>query len=133
MNDRVFVDSNIFLYLVRDEKGRKEKAIEILNSNPLISTQVIGENIFVCRKKFALPVEQCLVHGEYLLAKCRVMSITVDITRNAIKISRRYGYSIWDCFIIATALLNNCSILYSEDLQHKQLIEKKLTIINPFL
>jgi len=27
----------------------------------------------------------------------------------------------------------NCEILYSEDLQHNQLIEKKLRIVNPFI
>jgi predicted nucleic acid-binding protein len=26
-----------------------------------------------------------------------------------------------------------CDILYSEDMQHKMVIEKKLTIINPFI
>ena len=30
------------------------------------------------------------------------------------------------------ALEADCKILYTEDLQHKQLIENKLTIINPF-
>jgi predicted nucleic acid-binding protein len=30
------------------------------------------------------------------------------------------------------ALESNCSVLYTEDLQHGQVIEKKLKIINPF-
>ncbi len=45
----------------------------------------------------------------------------------------RYGYSYWDSLIIATALQNDCSILYSEDMQHNQLIEGKLRIINPLI
>ncbi|BAP56427.1 hypothetical protein THII_2130 [Thioploca ingrica] len=33
---------------------------------------------------------------------------------------------------VAAALENNCSILYTEDLQHNQLIENHIKIINPF-
>ncbi len=33
---------------------------------------------------------------------------------------------------IASALKNNCSFLYSEDMQHNQIIENSLRIINPF-
>ena len=33
----------------------------------------------------------------------------------------------------ATALENNCTIIYSEDMQHNQLFENKLKIINPFI
>ena len=33
----------------------------------------------------------------------------------------------------STSLINNRSILYSEDIQHRQIIESKLTIINPFI
>ena len=39
----------------------------------------------------------------------------------------------WDSLIVATALSSECSILYSEDMQHNQLIENKLRIINPFI
>jgi len=52
----------------------------------------------------------------------------------------RYKFSFYDSMIVAAALEANCSILYSEDMQHKQVIKNpekngagKLTIINPFL
>ncbi len=47
-------------------------------------------------------------------------------------IKKRYRFSYWDSLIIASALENNCSILYSEDMQHSQVIEDNLKIINPF-
>lgn len=34
--------------------------------------------------------------------------------------------------IVAAALLADCSILYSEDMQHGQVLEKRLTVRNPF-
>ena len=50
----------------------------------------------------------------------------------AFDIVKQYKYSYWDSLIIASALENNCSILFSEDMQHNQLIANKLKIINPF-
>ncbi len=55
---------------------------------------------------------------------------TLDLT---ITILSKYGFSFWDSMMVAAALDNQCSILYSEDLHHKQIIEGKLHIVNPFL
>jgi len=46
-----------------------------------------------------------------------------------VKIATRYGFSFWDSMIVASALNNHCSVLYSEDLQHNQLIDGRLQII----
>lgn len=48
------------------------------------------------------------------------------------KITKQYKYSIWDSLIIASALESNCSVLYTEDMQDGQIIDGKLTIVNPF-
>lgn len=55
----------------------------------------------------------------------------IDI-KLAMNIKKRYKFSYWDSLIIASALENNCAILYSEDMQHGQIIEDRLTIVNPF-
>ncbi len=34
---------------------------------------------------------------------------------------------------ISTQVINGCTTLYTEDLQHGQVIEGRLTLINPFL
>jgi len=34
--------------------------------------------------------------------------------------------------IVSAALQSECEVLYSEDMQHNQIIEKRLQIINPF-
>ncbi len=38
----------------------------------------------------------------------------------------------YDSLIVVSALENNCSILYTEDLQDGQVIENALKIVNPF-
>jgi len=48
-------------------------------------------------------------------------------------IAQRYQFSFYDSLIIASALEAGCITLYSEDMQHEQVIEKRLTIRNPFL
>jgi len=50
----------------------------------------------------------------------------------AISIAERYKYSISDALILASALETGCNIVYSEDLQDGQVIERSLTIRSPF-
>ena len=57
---------------------------------------------------------------------------TVEHHDKAAEIAERYRFSFYDSVVIASALQSNCKILYSEDPQHQQVIEKQLTVINPF-
>ena len=52
---------------------------------------------------------------------------------SAISIAEKYKYSFYDSLIIASAIETNCKTLYSENMQHNQMIDKKLQIVNPFL
>ena len=49
----------------------------------------------------------------------------------AIETMRRYRLSFWDSLIIQSALHGGATILYTEDLQHGQVIET-LAVENPF-
>lgn len=132
MPANVFVDSNICLY-VHDKRHAKFLAAKtILESNPSISTQVILENINVCLKKFKQTKSFALAHAKSLQQACTVLPITNSTMTKAMIVFERYGYSIFDSLIIASALEAGCKTLYSEDLHHGQVIEGKLTIVNPF-
>jgi len=134
MSDRlVFLDSNVFLYLLDKEEEKKIIARALLDTNPVISKQVINENVNVALKDFKLSREKAIEHAENLADRCLVKTISLNTIKIAYSVLLKYRYSFYDCLIVASALENNCSILYSEDMQHKQLIEKKLTIINPFI
>ena len=52
--------------------------------------------------------------------------------KSADDIHTSLGFSFWDSLIIKAALKNSCDMLYSEDMQHGELIDNRLTIINPF-
>jgi predicted nucleic acid-binding protein len=51
----------------------------------------------------------------------------------ASELRQRYSVSFWDSLVISSALQANVPVLYSEDLQHEQVIEDRLKIINPFV
>jgi predicted nucleic acid-binding protein len=52
--------------------------------------------------------------------------------RRSAEVALRYRFSNWDALIIAAALLAECGTLYSEDMQHGQVIDGSMTIVNPF-
>ena len=61
------------------------------------------------------------------------MPLELETVKRCFFVKEKYLYSWWDSLVLASALENDCSILYSEDLQCNQIIERKLKIINPFL
>ena len=60
-----------------------------------------------------------------------IYPITIEDSLKASEVRSRFYISYWDSLIVASALNNSCNILYSEDMQHNQIIEG-LKIINPF-
>ncbi|MBX6423467.1 PIN domain-containing protein [Thermosulfurimonas sp. F29] len=59
--------------------------------------------------------------------------ITKRDIKKAMFVKEKYKYNYWDSLIIASALENDCSVLYTEDMQHGQIIEGRLKIVNPFV
>ncbi|MBI2966929.1 MAG: PIN domain-containing protein [Bacteroidetes bacterium] len=141
MNDRFFIDSNVCLYLFdKDEPEKSSKAKELLKEVPIVSTQVLAETANVLIKDFDFSKEETRQSVCFIRNNSEVIQITSQLFDTVFKIFIRYKFSFYDSMIVAAALEAGCSILYSGDLQHKQVIENpekngigKLTIINPFL
>jgi len=131
--DKIFLDSNILIYLLEQDRERRDLVLGFSNKGYHISTQVISENINACLKKLKMTKEDSFEHGDYLFNSFNLHLIAETTIRLAFKISIRYKYSYWDSLIIAAAIENNCNTLYSEDMQHNQLIYDNLRILNPFL
>ena len=60
------------------------------------------------------------------------LPLTVDTHDAGRRIAAKYGYSMFDGLIAASALEAECDTLYSQDLQDGQIIEGRITIRNPF-
>lgn len=63
---------------------------------------------------------------------CSVVPLTIETHDRGRGIAERYGMSVYDAMIAAAALLGECKILYSEDMQDGLLIDQQLRICNPF-
>ena len=68
-----------------------------------------------------------------LIGLTRLVEVRMSEVRAAWSIADRYGFGHFDSLILATALAAGCTALYTEDLQHGQVIEGRLTLVNPFL
>jgi predicted nucleic acid-binding protein len=66
------------------------------------------------------------------LRRYKIQDLTLALFDIALEIKRRYGFSYWDCAIIAAAKELRCHLIYTEDLQHNQIVEG-IRIVNPFV
>ncbi|MCL4455787.1 MAG: PIN domain-containing protein [Nitrospirae bacterium] len=134
MSDKVFIDTNLWVYLYSDEnKGHKiRQLIDNHFNNVIMSTQVLGELFSVLVKKGFKSKKESKEIISDLMNSFIIISIDGAAVNKAISLCIKYRYRYWDSLIIASACQNDCSILYSEDLQHGQIIENNLKIINSF-
>ena len=134
MKDKIFIDTNILLYAYSTEKNKQEIAQNIINTNNniYISKQVINETINILIKKFKLNIKDIINVVKELEKEFIILDFDIQTQLNALKLKQTYNLQFYDALIVSTALKNSCTILYSEDMQDKLVIEKKLKIINPF-
>lgn len=135
MNDRSFLDTNVVIYAFSSsdtEKRKKALSLFLNESFPSISIQVLNEFCNIQRKKFKIKFSDIKTNLGLLIEKTNLYSNSYIDINLACDISEKYGYSYYDSLIISSAINNNCNILYSEDMQNNQVIENRLTIINPF-
>jgi len=134
MNDKCFFDTNIVVYLYSQDETNKQSIARSLfrDSQPVISTQVLSEFANVLHRKFKVGYTDIAIAIAQIIYVSQVVVINSSNIINALNIADKYYYSFYDSLVIATALAENCTILYTEDLQHGQEIESKLLIQNPF-
>jgi len=136
MNDDeyTFLDSNVLIYTVSNDAAKKQRAVELLDKkNVVISTQIISESINVMYRKLNYDYSKIRRITDKFVEKTTLYPITHDTIHRALNIAETYHYAYYDSQVIASALENNCTILYSEDMQHGQKIENSLKIVNPFV
>ncbi|GAX34341.1 PIN domain-containing protein [Nodularia sp. NIES-3585] len=137
MTDKIILDTNLWIYLyAKNPPEKSQQVAEILKNNSsslLVSTQILGELFHVLtRKKFTSKADAITIISD-IVNTFVIQPINKTEVIQALEINAKYHYSYWDSLIIATALLNECSIIYSEDMQHNQLIENKVRILNPLV
>ena len=135
MNDRVFLDTNIVIYLYsEDENYKRDIACNFVNSsNCITSIQAMNEASNVWLKKYKLDKYEIAKYLDELEAICDdIVLIRRKTIDQALNIKDRYGYSFYDCLMLGAALEANCGIILTEDMKSGQVINDTLKILNPF-
>ena len=136
MRDKIFVDSNIWIYLfTSDDVSKNEFARTFIADNVakenilVISFQVINEVGAVLKRKKKFDESKIQFVIETILDLCVVQDLSREIILKASDLRNTMSFSYWDSIIVATALEANCQYLTSEDMQNGQKIEG-ITIVN---
>ena len=130
--DTHFFDTNIALYLLSADPAKADRAEELLAEGGIISVQVLNEFAAVASRKLGMSWPEIREVLDQVRAVSIVEPMSVETHERGLLVAERYGLSLYDALIVTAALLSGCSMLYSEDMQHGQIIEGQLTICNPF-
>jgi len=136
---RVFVDTNILAY-ARDRRDMHKQRIATAwlamlarERSGRLSWQVLTEFYAVAMhpRKLAM-VEDAARADVRALQAWNPIGPDAELLETAWSLQTRYGFAWWDAMIVAAAQKAGCDTLLSEDMQHGQIIDGKLTVIDPF-
>lgn len=134
MPGRAFIDTNVLVYAFSEgEPGKASAARAVLEScEPVVSTQVLSEFAHVVTRKLRQPADAVADAVRQIASSCDVLMIDPPIIVRALALMKRYRLGFFDSQIIAAALAGRATTLFSEDLQHGQMIDGELKIKSPF-
>lgn len=127
-----FLDTNVLLYLLSGDSTRADRAEAALATGGVLSVQVLNEFASVAMRKIRMPLAEIREVLATVRALCKIVPITEATHDKGLDIADRYGLSIYDAMIVASASIADCEILLSEDMQDGQVFDGALKIQNPF-
>lgn len=131
-----FVDTNIWVYAHLSVAGdkRHDRALALVQqgSGMIISPQVVAEyyNVMLRNGQSDTWIQANL---KAMFARTRLQPADAGVLATALDLRNRYAFSFSDCQIAAAAIQARCDTLWTEDLQHGQMLEGTLRIVNPLL
>ena len=98
----------------------------------VISPQVVAEyyNVMLRNKQTDAWIQANL---REMFAVTRLQPANAAVLNAALQLRTLYGFSFWDCQIAASAIQAGCATLWTEDLQHGQVLDAVLKVVNPLL
>jgi predicted nucleic acid-binding protein len=127
-----FFDTNVLAYLASSDTAKADRAEAVIAEGGSISVQVLNELANVARRKMQMSWAETHALLNTLRGLLTVHPLTVDIHETGLRLAERYGISIYDAMIAASALQAGCDTLWSEDMQHGMVLDDGLRIVNPF-
>ncbi|SKB29597.1 Predicted nucleic acid-binding protein, contains PIN domain [Parapedobacter luteus] len=135
MTNRYALDSNILIYLHEKDAGSHKRIVaqRLVVDTPIVSPQVVSEYLNVCQRRLSMDKLESIDALMQWLPYSLLTGFSQEVYQHTQKLIKRYQFQLFDAVVVAYALSADCSLLYSEDMQHNMLVEKRLRIINPFL
>ena len=134
MSAKVMIDSNVWIYaFMKGDDGRIATATALIEKldSIVLSTQIVNEVCNVLLRKHKASNTTISAYIDYFYEEFQDSVLDEGVLRLASKLRNNHSFSFWDSLIVASAIENNCAILYSEDMQHDLLIQNT-RIVNPF-
>jgi predicted nucleic acid-binding protein len=128
-----FIDTSVLLYLISEDPDKADRVEALLQQPVTISVQVLNEFAVVALRKLKLSFPEIREILGTIRQLCNVLPLAAEHHDKGLEVAERYRFSLYDSIIVASALLAGCKKLYSEDLQHPQVLDQQLKVINPFV
>ena len=128
-----FFDTSVLFYLLSNDARKADRVEALLAHRGIISVQVLNEFTVVALRKAGLPLLDIKEILDTVRAVCTVEPLTATTHDRGVEICERYKFSFYDSVIVAAALIVGAKVPYSEDLQHGQVIDRQLRVVNPVL
>lgn len=126
------LDTNILVYAFTTDP-RSKVAEQFLAKGCSVSVQGLNEFANVAHRKLGMTWPEIGEATAIIRRLCqRVLPLDAETHAEALRQVQRNGSSFYDALVVATALRANCTVLWSEDMQHGRVIEDRLRIVNPF-
>ena len=131
---KAFIDTNILIYAYNKTYPDKRRIAQekIDEYETVISTQVINEFCNTSLYKLKKASGEVVAAIQEIKKNHSVIPVHLSTILDAMMLQGRYQFNYYDCVMLASALANDCKVILSEDMQHRQIIENKLRILNPF-
>jgi len=127
-----FFDTNVLVYLASSDEAKADGAEAAIAGGGTISMQVLNELTNVARRKMRLSWDETHALLATLRGLLTVHPLTLETHETGLRIAERYGLSLFDAMIAASAIHADCDILLSEDMQDGMMLDEGLRIVNPF-
>ena len=127
-----FFDTSVLLYLLSDDTAKADKIETLLSARGVVSVQVLNEFAAVALRKLKMPLNEVREILDTIRAVCAIEPITVETHDRGLAVFERYRFSLYDSMLVAAALIAGAKTIYTEDLQHGQVIDNQLRVTNPF-
>ena len=129
---RHFFDSNVVLYLLSNNQTKANCCEEIVEQGGVISVQVLNECVNVMLKKLAMVRPEIDEFLAVIKSICDIVPLSVEVHEGALELLDRYQLSWYDALIVSAAIESDCETLWSEDMHNGLVVNKTMTIRNPF-